>query len=63
MIIVKVNKKDGIERALKIYKNKVQRLKQNEKIRENMYYEKKSVTKRSQKKRAIYNHKKSESDQ
>ena len=50
MLIVKVNKKDGIERALKIYKNKVQKVKQNEKIRSNMFFEKKSVKKRKSKK-------------
>lgn len=54
MIIVKVNKKDGIDRALKTYKYKVQKLKQNERIKKNMFYEKKSVTKRRQKKKAIY---------
>jgi len=54
MIIVKVNKKDGIDRALKTYKYKVQKLKQNEQIKKNMFYEKKSVTKRRQKKKAIY---------
>jgi small subunit ribosomal protein S21 len=60
MLIVKVNKKDGIERALKIYKNKVQKVKQNEKIRSNMFFEKKSVKKRKSKKKAIYLHKKSQ---
>lgn len=54
MIIVKVNKKDGIDRALKIYKYKVQKIKQNERIKECMFYEKKSVSKRREKKKAIY---------
>ena len=61
MLIVKVNKKDGIERALKIYKNKVLKTKQMQKIKDNMYYQKQSVTKREEKKIAIYRHKSDQS--
>ena len=61
MLIVKVNKKDGIERALKIYKNKVLKTKQMQKIKDNMYYQKQSVTKREEKKTAIYRHKSDQS--
>jgi ribosomal protein S21 len=57
MLIIKVNKKDGIERALKIYKGKVLKTKQLEKIKNFMYYEKKSSLKRKEKKNAIYKNK------
>ncbi len=52
MLIVDV--KDGnIEKALKIYKNKVKSVKQIEKLRDRKEYEKPSVTKRKQTQKAI----------
>lgn len=52
MLIVDV--KDGnIEKALKLYKNKVKSVKQIEKLRDRKEYEKPSVTKRKQTQKAI----------
>lgn len=56
MLIVDV--KDGnIERALKVYKNKVRNIKQIEQLRDRQQFEKNSVTKRIQKKKAVHKEK------
>jgi ribosomal protein S21 len=43
-----------LEKALKVLKGKVIKTKQNEKLRERLQYEKKSVLKRNQKLKAKY---------
>jgi small subunit ribosomal protein S21 len=54
MLIVDV--KDGnIERALKVYKNKVKSVKQIEQLRDRKEFEKTSITKRIEKQKAIRN--------
>jgi small subunit ribosomal protein S21 len=56
MLIVDV--KDGnIERALKVYKNKVKSVKQIEQLRNRKEFLKPSITKRIQKQKAIRNEK------
>jgi small subunit ribosomal protein S21 len=56
MLIVDV--KDGnIERALKVYKNKVKSVKQIEQLRSRKEFEKASVTKRIQKLNAVHKEK------
>ena len=54
MIIVKINKGDNIERALKTLKSKVIKTKQNQKLNEKRQYTKKSVVKRTQILKAKY---------
>jgi small subunit ribosomal protein S21 len=54
MIIVNVSKEKNLESALKKYKYKVQKTKQNDKLREKQEYTKPSVAKRSKKLKAIY---------
>ena len=54
MLVVEVNKKGGIERALKEYKRKVIKTKQLNNIRDNRYYEKPSSKKRKQNQKAKY---------
>lgn len=61
MLIIKVGKdgkKGDIEKALKVYKNKVRSTKQMEKLREGKEFLKPSVTKRKEKQKAIYVEKK-----
>jgi ribosomal protein S21 len=53
MLKVEVGKK-GIEKALKTLKGKVIKTKQNEILRENLEYKKKSVIRRNQKLKAKY---------
>jgi small subunit ribosomal protein S21 len=56
MLIIDV--KDGnIERALKVYKNKVKSVKQIEQLRSRKEFEKSSVTKRIQKLKAVHKEK------
>lgn len=54
MLIVKVDKKGGIERALKQYKYKVIKTKQLDKLRDGRYFEKKTTKKRKQLQKAKY---------
>jgi len=54
MIIVKVNKKGGIEKALKQYKSKVIKTKQLKDLRDNRYFEKNSQVKRKKIAKAKY---------
>lgn len=54
MIVVNVLKEKNLEVALKKYKFKVQRTKQNEQLRERQQFVKPSVVKRSQKLKAVY---------
>jgi small subunit ribosomal protein S21 len=57
MIIIDVTKEKNIETALKKYKYKVQKTKQNEKLRERQQFVKPSVSKRSKKLKAVYKQK------
>ena len=54
MIIVKLEKGMTLERALKIYKSKIIKTRQSSQLNERKEFEKKSVTKRKQIKKAIY---------
>ena len=54
MLIVKIVKKENIDRALKRLKNKVYKTKQLDRLRSEREYTKKSVKKRRQKQKAIY---------
>lgn len=54
MIIIDVKKEKNLEVALKKYKYKVQKTKQNEKLRERQQFVKPSVSKRAKKLKAIY---------
>jgi small subunit ribosomal protein S21 len=54
MIIVNVLKEKNLEVALKKYKFKVSKTKQNEQLRERQQFVKPSVVKRSQKLKAVY---------
>jgi len=54
MIIVEVNKEKNIESALRIYKQKVQRTKQIQMLRERQTYVKQSVKRREEILKAIY---------
>lgn len=58
MIIVDVTKERNIESALRIYKNKVQKIKIIQELRDRKEFVKPSVTKRKQKLKAIYTEKK-----
>lgn len=63
MIKVKVKEgKGGLERALKEYKSKVIKTRQMRELQDRKEFEKKSVTKRQAKKKAIYVHKKFKKD-
>jgi ribosomal protein S21 len=57
MIIVNIDQKTPIEKALKMLKNKVIKTKQNDILRERKEYTKKSVVLRTKKKKAIYKQK------
>jgi small subunit ribosomal protein S21 len=57
MIIVEVKQNEGLDRALKILKNKVIKTKQFQELYSRKNYIKKSVIKRSQKLKAIYTQK------
>ena len=54
MLKVKIDSKQNLEKALKVLKGKVIKTKQNEKLREGLEFEKKSVWKRNQKLKAKY---------
>lgn len=54
MIIIEVNKEKNIESALRIYKQKVQRTKQIQMLRERQTYVKQSVKRREEILKAIY---------
>lgn len=54
MIIIDLSKEKTIESALRTYKNKVQKTKQIQKLRERQQFVKPSVKKRSEKLKAIY---------
>lgn len=53
MLIVKVENNINLEKALKTLKNKVIKTKQNEKLREKKEYNKKSVVRRTNLRKAI----------
>ena len=54
MLKVKIENGQNLEKALKILKGKVIKTKQNDKLRERLQYEKKSVLKRNQKLKSKY---------
>lgn len=54
MIVIEVQKGEGIEKALKRYKYKVIKTKQIDMLRERQEFVKKSVTKRMKKQKAKY---------
>lgn len=54
MIIIKVEGTDGIEKALKKYKRKFERVKMMKQLRNRKEFEKPSVKRRNQIKKAIY---------
>jgi ribosomal protein S21 len=54
MLKVKIENNQNLEKALKVLKGKVIKTKQNEKLRERLQYEKKSISKRNQKLKAKY---------
>ena len=57
MIIINLDNKTPIDKALKMLKNKVIKTKQNDILRGKKEYTKKSVVLRTQKKKAIYKQK------
>ena len=54
MIIIHLSKEKSIETALRTYKNKVQKTKQIQQLRDRQVYIKPSVKKRDEKLKAIY---------
>lgn len=54
MLKVNIDSKQNLEKGLKVLKGKVIKTKQNEKLRERLEFEKKSVWKRNQKLKAKY---------
>ena len=54
MIIVDLSKEKSIETALRTYKQKVQKTKQVQKLRERQEFTKPSVKKRTEKLKAVY---------
>jgi len=62
MLIVKLNKKTNIEKALKQLKSKVIRTKQMRTLRDNKQFTKPSEKKRLQKQKAVYLQKKRDSE-
>jgi small subunit ribosomal protein S21 len=54
MIIIDLSKEKSIETALRTYKNKVQKTKQIQQLRDRQVYVKPSVKKRGEKLKAIY---------
>jgi small subunit ribosomal protein S21 len=54
MIIIKVEGTDGIEKSLKKYKRKFERVKMMKQLRNRKEFEKPSVKRRNQIKKAIY---------
>jgi small subunit ribosomal protein S21 len=54
MIIIDLTKEKSIESALRTYKQKVQKTKQIQKLRERQQFEKPSVTRRKEVLKAVY---------
>jgi small subunit ribosomal protein S21 len=54
MLIVDLNNEKSIETALRTYKNKVQKTKQVQQLRERQVFTKPSVKKRTEKLKAVY---------
>ena len=54
MIIVNLNNEKSIETALRTYKNKVQKTKQVQELRDRQVFTKPSVKKRTEKLKAVY---------
>jgi len=54
MIIVDLNNEKSIDTALRTYKNKVQKTKQVQELRERQVFTKPSVKKRTEKLKAVY---------
>jgi len=57
MIIVKISDEKNVESALKVYKNKVQKSKQLQHLKDRQTYVKPSVSKREKLLKAIYSQK------
>ena len=57
MLIIEIKNEKGIESALRTYKQKVQKTKQIQKLRERQEFVKPSVKKRKEKLKAIYSEK------
>ena len=57
MIIIKVNKEKSIDFALKLYKNKVQKIRQIQELKNRQEYKKPSIKNREKKLKAIFNQK------
>jgi small subunit ribosomal protein S21 len=57
MIYIEINKGENLEKALKIYKNKIKSTKQTERIRKKQEFVKKSVIKRNMINKAKYKQK------
>jgi len=57
MIYIEINKSENLEKALKIYKNKIKSTKQTERIRKKQEFVKKSVIKRNMINKAKYKQK------
>ena len=57
MLIIEIKGNDSIDRALKVLKSKVIKTKQQQKLLDRREYTKKSVSKRKQILKAIYNQK------
>jgi small subunit ribosomal protein S21 len=57
MIIIKVNKEKSIDFALKLYKNKVQKIRQIQELKDRKEFKKPSIKNREQKLKAIFNEK------
>lgn len=60
MLIIEISKDKNIENALKVLKNKIQKTKMVQELRDRQEYVKPSVRRRSQILKAIYNQKKRE---
>lgn len=63
MLIIKLNKKTNIEKALKQYKSKTIKTKQLKRLREDRYHTKPSQKRRLQKQKAVYLQKKWDAEQ
>ncbi len=58
MVIILVKKYNSIDKALKVYRNRIIKIKQLETLNDNRNFVKKSVKKRNKKNKAIYLQKK-----
>lgn len=61
MLVIKINKNENIDRALKRFKRKFRNIKMLELLKDKKHYTKKSEIKRLKLQKAIYNNKKTDS--